>query len=259
MALSITILGCGSSAGVPMIGCDCEVCQSADPKDKRTRVSIFVETEGKGILIDTSPDLRQQALRANLRQVDGVLYTHEHGDHSHGIDDLKRFNYLKQDQLHIYGDARTIQLLESRFSYAFLEPNPKYGWFRAALIPHTLMPYEMFEIEGVEVLPFPQVHGKIMSLGFRIGDFAYSTDLNALEDRALEALQGIHTWVVDAQGYSSPISHSNVSQTLEWIGRVKPKRAYLTHMGHELSYAALAKELPHGVAPCYDGLRFDVP
>jgi phosphoribosyl 1,2-cyclic phosphate phosphodiesterase len=259
MAINVTILGCGASTGVPVIGCDCAICHSTDPKDNRTRVSLHVEVGGVGILIDTSPDLRLQALRENIRQVDAVLYTHEHGDHSHGLDDLKRFNHLKQSALTVYGDARTLELIESRFAYAFLEPNPQFGWFRAALVPQVVEPYKPFEVAGVKILPFPQEHGRITTFGYRIGDFAYSTDLNALEDKAFDALKGVHTWVVDAQTYSTPVTHSNVAQTLGWIERVQPKRAILTHMGHELSYATLKAELPKGVEPGYDGLRFTLP
>ncbi len=252
--MRITILGCGASAGVPLIGCDCPVCTSDNPKNTRTRVSVWVEVGGKSLLIDTSPDLRQQALTNNITHLDAVLYTHEHGDHSHGIDDLKRFNFLRQEPLPIYGDDRTMALLQQRFPYVFLEPTPEYGWFRACLVSNTVTPGIPFTVEGVEIIPFEQQHGKITTLGYRIGDFAYSTDVNQLDDTAFAALEGVKTWIVDCQTYSPPFTHSNVERTLSWIERVNPVHAIFTHMGHELEYEELKNTLPEGVEPGYDGM-----
>lgn len=256
--MRVTVLGCGASTGVPLVGCGCPVCVSDNPKNKRLRVSVYVETEDVALLIDTSPDLRQQALSNGLKRVDAVLYTHDHSDHTHGVDDLRRFNAMQEGYIPVYGDKRTMESIQQRFAYAFRGYDTRYGWYKAALKPHIIRPYDVFSISGVEILPFNQVHGDIISLGYRIGDFAYSTDVNRLDDAAFEALKGVKLWVVDCQSYSKPYTHSYLEQTLEWIERVKPERAILTHIGHELEYEKLLAELPANVQPAYDGMRLEL-
>lgn len=258
MLTTITILGCGASSGVPVIGCDCAVCKSDNPKNKRSRVSLYVESDSASLLIDTSPDLRAQVLTHNIRKIDAVLYTHEHGDHSHGIDDLRAFNFMNQASIPAYGDERTMELLKQRFAYIFAPPMPQFGWFRASLTAHTVEPIKRFRVKGVSVLPFHQIHGKINTLGYRIGDVAYSTDLNMLDDTAFVALRDLSLWIVDCQGMQPSFSHSHLEQTLAWIKRVKPKRAILTHMGHDLEYDTLKAMLPPHVEPAYDGLQITV-
>lgn len=255
--MQLTILGCGASTGVPLIGCDCEVCVSNNPKNKRRRVSVYIKAEKAALLIDTSPDLRMQALDNKIKHVDAVLYTHEHSDHSHGIDDLRRFNVLSQNYIPVYSDARTIELLKQRFAYAFKPPEAEYGWYKAALTPHIIKPGSSFEINGVKITSYPQIHGKITTLGYRIGDFAYSTDVNEMPEEAFGILEGIKIWVVDCQGYKPLYTHAHLEQTLKWIARVKPDRAILTHMGHEFDYETLRRELPAGVEPAYDNMVID--
>lgn len=254
ISMKITILGCGASAGVPIIGCDCAVCRSDNPRNKRSRVSILIEVDGVCILVDTSPDLRQQCLTNNINTVDAIIYTHDHADHTHGIDDIRPLNYRRGKPIDIYGDAATMDILKYRFDYAFRPPVPEYGWFRPAVNSHVVEPGKSFLISGVKILPFTQVHGKTVSLGLRIGNFAYSTDVNRLDETAFEALAGVKTWVVDCLKYTPAPTHSHLEQTLEWIERVKPNHAVLTHMTHDLGYEELLTRLPEGVEPGYDGM-----
>lgn len=253
--MKITILGCGNSSGIPVIGCNCLVCNSNNPKNRRSRVSVYVETENKKLLIDSSPDLREQALKNHICQVDAVLYTHDHADHTHGIDDLRSFNYLSGNALPIYGDAATISSLQQRFPYAFL-PKPEPAWYRPALVANILpdRPVHKFFIDDISIVYFEQRHNKVKTRGYRIGKFAYSTDTNELPDTAFDVLDGVEVWVVDCLRYTKSHSHSNLENTLDWIKRVKPRLAVLTHMAHEFDYDTLAAELPSGVVPGYDGM-----
>jgi phosphoribosyl 1,2-cyclic phosphate phosphodiesterase len=242
-----------------MIGCDCEVCTSSDPKNKRTRVSILIEINGMNLLVDTSPDMRAQALANNIRRVDAIIYTHEHADHTHGMDDIRSFNYLKNDSMPIYGDARTLTALESRFGYIF-QQKPQTIWYRASVIPNIIPDGDIqpFSVLGVDVVAFKQQHGRSTSLGFRFGDFAYSTDVDQLSDTAFEALRGVKVWVVDCLRYTESMTHSTVERTLGWIKKVKPELAVLTHMDHQLDYSRLLSELPSGVVPGYDNMMIEI-
>jgi phosphoribosyl 1,2-cyclic phosphate phosphodiesterase len=252
----ITVLGCGSSAGVPLIGCDCEVCTGKDPKNNRTRVSVLVEVGEKNLLIDSSPDLRQQALRENITRVDAVLYTHDHADHTNGLDELRSFNYLSQGIIPIFGDERTIELLKKRFHYAFL-PKPDNLWYRPCLEPHVFVdkPVGDFLLSGQEITYIQLGHGKSKTYGYRIGNFAYCTDCDSLSDEAFSALEGLDLWIVDCLRKTPSHSHAHLDLTLSWIDRAKPKRAVLTHMAHDLDYHSLKASLPEAVEPGYDGLQ----
>jgi phosphoribosyl 1,2-cyclic phosphate phosphodiesterase len=257
--MKVTILGCGASTGVPLIGCECSVCTSDNPKNNRLRVSVLIEINGINLLIDTSPDLRQQALNNHIRRVDAVLYTHDHADHTQGLDDLRAFNHLSNKVIPIYSRQRTIASLQQRFSYAFL-PKPENIWLRPCVEP-VILPETAthdFTVAGIPVTMFTQNHGKTTSLGYRIGDFAYSTDTNGLPDSALEALHGVKVWIVDCLRYSESFSHSHLELTLGWIRQVKPELAILTHMAHEFDYDILSAELPSGVVPGYDGMVLDM-
>lgn len=255
MSLKITMLGCGSSAGVPFIGCNCAVCTSDDPKNKRTRVSLMVETGGKYLLIDSSPDLRQQALRAKLDRVDAVIYTHDHADHANGLDELRSFNYLQQGAIPIYGDAHTLKMIKQRFDYAFL-PKPENLWYRPCLIPHATVDKAVgsFDLMGQEIRYYELGHGKAKTYGYRIGNFAYSTDCDYIPEASFAALEGLDVWIVDCLRYTTSYSHAHLEMTLGWIERVKPKRAILTHMSHDFDYHTLKASLPDGVEPGYDGM-----
>jgi phosphoribosyl 1,2-cyclic phosphate phosphodiesterase len=252
--MRVTILGCGNSTGVPALGCDCSVCRSDNPKNKRTRVSVLVEAGGYNILIDSSPDLRQQALRHKVRRVDAVLYTHDHADHANGIDDLRSFNYLSGKALPAYGNAATLDVLKQRFPYAFLPPPPI--WSRPCLIPHALpqLPASEFKFNDLTIGYFEQLHAKVNTIGYRIGNFAYSTDVKIIPEASFKALEGVEVWIVDCLRYKEAFSHSHLAQTLEWIGRVKPRLAILTHMDHDFDYDKLSKELPSGVLVGFDGM-----
>lgn len=253
--MKVTLLGTGSSSGVPEVGCRCSVCVSDNPKNKRTRVSICVEVQGKRILVDSSPDLRQQALREGYDRIDAVLYTHDHADHTGGLDDLRAFNVRMDAPIPVYGNKATLEMLEKRYGYAFL-PKPERAWYRPCLVPHILPDEEdfSFDVQGVNVKAFEQIHGKIKTFGYRFGDFAYSTDVDVMPESAFSALEGVDTWVVDCLRYTESYTHSNVKRSFEWIARVKPRVAILTHMAHELDYERLLSECPAGILPGYDGM-----
>lgn len=257
--MRMTLLGSGSSAGVPEIGCSCKVCTSADPKNKRLRASLLMEIDGKTLLIDTSPDLRQQALRHDIKRVDAVLYTHDHADHTGGVDDMRAFNVQADAPIPVYGNDATLSLLEARYAYAFL-PRPERVWYRPCLVPHVLPdePVCDFEVQGIGIRAFQQVHGKIKTFGYRVGNFAYSTDTDQLPETAFQALEGVDTWIVDCLRYSESYTHSNLERTLGWIARVKPRMAILTHMAHDFDYATLSSGLPEGVVAGYDGISVEL-
>ncbi|MGD9535828.1 MAG: MBL fold metallo-hydrolase [Alphaproteobacteria bacterium] len=250
--MKITVLGCGTSSGVPMVGCACAVCRSDHPRNKRRRVSILVQEEDASLLVDTSPDLREQLLSAQVSRLSAVLYTHGHADHCHGIDDLRSINYHMNTALDSYGTEETLAAIQARFGYAFREPAS--WWHSPSLRPRPVN--EPFEVEGVRVTPFEQVHGRGVTTGylFGAGEAAYSTDVNSLSDDAFELLHGVRLWVVDCLGYQPHPSHAHLEMTLGWIERVKPRLAVLTHMSHQFDYETLRAELPDGVVPGHDGM-----
>lgn len=251
--MKITILGCGGSGGVPMFGNDWGACDPHEPKNRRTRASVLIETEKTTLLIDTSPDMREQLLRAHAQKLSAVLYTHAHADHCHGIDDLRAVNWRMKAPIDVYGDEPTIEKLTRRFDYIFnVKQLEAERYYKPALVPHIINGPLAFD--DCTVIPFRQDHTFMSTLGFRIGAFAYSTDCKKLPEESFAALKGIHTWVVDCVGYEEHPTHSHLAQTLEWINQVKPKKAYLTHMGTGLDYATLCSQLPDFIRPAYDGL-----
>lgn len=257
--MKITVLGCGSSGGTPLVGPDgwADIDRD-DPRNRRRRPSILVETETTRILVDTSPDLRNQLLDANIWKIDAILFTHAHADHVNGIDDIRSLNYQKGGPIDAYSNGFTLDILKERFGYVF-EPyrtrNPQF--WRPCLTPHIID--GPFTIGDIEIQHFDQEHGRMPSLGFRFGSFAYSTDVKTLSDAAFELLDGIDVWIVDALGETPHPTHSHVAQTLEWIERIGPKRAVLTHLGHRTDYARLSAQLPAGVEPGYDGMVIRIP
>lgn len=253
--MKVTILGTGSSAGVPEVGCSCPVCTGGNPKNHRSRVSVLVEVGGKRILIDASPDLRQQALKNGISSLDAVIFTHDHADHTGGLDDLRAFNVRSDAPLDVYASAETLEILQSRYGYAFL-PRPERAWYRPCLVPHTLPSAPVFQVEvaGEMISGFEQAHGKIKTYGYRFGAFAYSTDVDVMPDSAFEALEGVDTWMVDCLRYTASYTHSNLERTLGWIERLKPRMAILTHMAHDFDYPVLLGQCPAGVVPGYDGM-----
>lgn len=264
VALKVTMLGSGASSGVPVIGCECAVCSSTDPRNKRTRVSIVVESATTRILVDSSPDLRQQLLATGMTKFDAVVFTHEHADHMHGIDELRSLNWHKNGPLDAYGDARTLAEAKRRFGYAFEAPGEmtaKGVWIVPVLAPKIVEPGAAFRIGDIDVSAFVQIHGgdRDPTLGLRFGSFAYSTDVKELPEAAFDALAGVDTWIVDCLQEPPNWAHSHLAQTLQWIERVGPRRAVLTHMNHRVDYTDWAAKLPTGVEPGFDGLVLEVP
>jgi phosphoribosyl 1,2-cyclic phosphate phosphodiesterase len=254
--MRVTVLGCGPSTGVPVIGGNWGRCDPDDPRNRRRRVSVLVEISGVVILIDTSPDLREQLLDAGVSWIDAVVMTHAHADHLHGIDDLRSVNRLMRSAIPLYADARTLAEIESRFGYVFKPVEEPGRFYKPTLVPHEIA--GPFQIRGIAVLPFVQDHGFSTTLGFRIGGFAYSTDVTELDDTAFDALKGIELWIVDCLRREPHPTHSHLAKTLSWIGRVRPRRAILTHMDQSLDYRELSDELPSGVEPGYDRLVIDL-
>jgi len=260
MTLNVTILGCGTSGGVPRIGNIWGACDPHNSKNRRRRCSLLVEREGAEgttrVLVDTSPDLREQLLDAGVGLLDGVLYTHDHADHAHGIDDLRMVAYNGHRRIDIYCDEATGRSLRERFTYCF-EPPPG-SEYPAILDGHVIRAGETVNIVGaggaIEVLPFRQRHGQSETLGFRFGGIAYSPDVSDFPEESLKYLAGLDVWIIDALRYTTHPSHFSVEQALSFIARVRPKRAVLTHMHVDLDYATLARELPQGVEPAYDGM-----
>jgi phosphoribosyl 1,2-cyclic phosphate phosphodiesterase len=265
--LRVTILGCGASPGTPRIGNDWGACDPNEPKNRRTRCSaLFERVENGGgrptrVLVDTGPDFRAQALACGVNFIDAVVYTHPHADHIHGIDDLRVFWQDARRLVDVYADAPTGARLREAFGYCFETP-PGLS-YPPILKLHTIERGVPLTIDGASgpltIMPFRQTHGETESLGLRVGNVAYSCDVSALGDDALEHLGNLDTWIVDALRDRPHPSHFNVAEALDWIARVKPRHAILTHMHGELDYATLKRELPANVEPAYDGMTFELP
>ena len=264
MTLRFTILGCGSSAGVPRVGGKWGACDPKNPKNRRLRCSALIErlsADGATrVLIDTSPDCRQQLLSVGVDWLDGVLFTHEHADHCHGIDELRQVSFNGQSMVDVYHDERIGEKLRKRFSYCFRQPSDSN--YQRILRGHVIAPGEPVSISGpggdIEVMPFRQQHGSTETMGYRVGGIGYSPDVNFLPDASLALLEGLDVWILDALRYGKHPSHYSVSEALELIERLKPKRAVLTHMHEDLDYETLKRELPATVEPAYDGLSFEL-
>ena len=264
MTLRATILGCGSSGGVPRIGSMWGACDKSNPKNRRRRSGFLVERLGNrrhtSVIVDTSADLREQLLSVRCEAVDGVFYTHDHADHTHGIDDLRMVAYAMKQRIPVWSDARTKESLEHRFSYCFdVQPSSNYA---PILKGHCLTPGEAVTVEGptgaIEVMPVALEHGDIGSVGYRVGGLFYSPDISGIPDSSVPLLQGLDVWIVDALRYNRHPSHFSVKDALGWIEKLRPKRAILTHMTTDLDYEALARELPAGVEPAYDGMVIEL-
>jgi phosphoribosyl 1,2-cyclic phosphate phosphodiesterase len=260
-----TILGCGSSPGVPRISNDWGACDPSEPKNRRSRCSLLIERfeslSGKPtrILVDTGPDVRNQLLAAHVDRLDGVIYTHAHADHIHGIDDLRAFWLNTKRLVDVYSDDATTRRLFEAFGYCFTAPP---GSFYQPMLRHTpIGAGTTFAIDGpggpIEVRPFRQIHGDIDTLGLRVGGLAYSCDVSHLPDEALPELDGLDLWIVDALRYRPHPSHFSVSDALHWIERLRPRRAVLTHMHSDLDYQALRRELPGDIEPAFDGMQVE--
>jgi len=252
MKATVTFLGSGTSHGVPMIGCTCAVCTSADPRDRRSRPSIHIHVDGgPSILVDTSTDLRQQVLANRIARVDAILVTHSHADHVMGLDDVRRFNVMQGGAIPAFADERTAGDLRKTFSYIFNPSTEKGGGIPEIALTTIAGP---FNIGAVRIQPVPLFHGSRPILGYRVGTFAYLTDCNRLPDEAWPLLEGLDVLVLDALRHNPHPTHFTVAEALEVVQRVKPRQTYFTHMCHKLGHAATNASLPAGVELAYDGL-----
>jgi phosphoribosyl 1,2-cyclic phosphate phosphodiesterase len=255
-AANVLVLGSGTSHGVPMIGCECDTCRSIDPRDRRLRASVLIRvSDGPSILIDTTTDLRAQALAHGVKRVDAIVYTHSHADHVMGLDEVRRFNMLQKSAIPCYGDDRTLRDLRRIYAYMFDPNTPKGGG-----IPQVVLAAIAGEfcIGSATFVPVPIMHGSRRILGYRIGSFAYLTDCSSIPDESWPLLTGVHTLILDALRERPHPTHLSVNEALAIVERLGPARAYFTHMCHDLAHAATCARLPAGVELAYDGLSFDI-
>ena len=252
--MRLTFLGTGTSTGVPTVGCHCRVCTSADPLDKRTRPSVALEFDGRVVLIDTTPDLRQQALREGLERLDAVVFTHGHADHVLGLDDTRVFYFRQQVPLPIYADPYTLSSIRRIFAYVF-DGSYKYGGV-GKLDPHVID--GPFELWGLKLVPVPVFHGDLPVLGFRFGNAAYVTDFSTIPDDSMALLEGLDVLVLDALRHKPHPTHSTVENSLQLVEKLKPQRAFFTHIAHQLGHAETNAALPPNVRLAHDGLKLDL-
>lgn len=249
--VELLFLGTGTSAGVPMIGCHCAVCTSTDPHDKRMRPSVVISYSGTRVLVDTTPELRLQCIANGVDRIDTIVFTHAHADHIMGLDDVRRFNYLKGGPLDVWSDHRTHETVNKCFAYAFKEPDPEQKVFRPHLVHRAIE--GPFEIEGVRWTPIPLLHGALPVLGFRIGGLAYCTDVSSIPEPTFDLLEGLDVLVLDALQYRKHITHFSVEQAIEAARRIGAKRTLFTHIAHSLPHEQTNRELPDGIRLAYDG------
>jgi phosphoribosyl 1,2-cyclic phosphate phosphodiesterase len=257
-ARRLVVLGSGTSTGVPVLGCDCRVCLSPDPLNQRTRPSVLLQLPGGNLLVDTTPEMRLQLLRERVGQVHAIAFTHAHADHLFGLDDARLFPRWIGGPVPVYCESDVEQTIRRVFSYAFDD--------HAARMPHggvpslefrTIEPFAPFEALGVEILPIRLHHGRFRVLGFRVGDLAYCTDVSAIPDESLERLRGLDVLVLDALRHEPHPTHLCLNEALQIIARLRPRRAYLTHLSHGLDHATTEAALPPGVRLAYDGLSLE--
>jgi phosphoribosyl 1,2-cyclic phosphate phosphodiesterase len=257
--MRLTFLGTGTSFGVPQVGCACDVCRSADPRDRRSRSAALLEANGSTLLIDTPPELRLQLIAGGVTQVDAVLYTHEHADHIAGIDDLRIFSVRQRRALPIYGPPETLERLRASFSYIFDDVPPHEGTSKPNLALHPIPPDQVVDVAGVPVLPLAFRHGRLRVYGYRIGGLAYITDVKVIEPPERNRLHGLDTLVLNALWWRPHPTHLSIGEAVATAQSLGARRTYLTHLTHETGHAALAAALPAGVCPAYDGLTVEVP
>lgn len=253
--MKITFLGTGTSQGVPVIGCRCEVCQSLDFRDKRFRSAVHIETDGQSLVIDTGPDFRQQMLRENIERLDAILFTHAHRDHTAGLDDVRSYNFLQNMDMPVYGSEAVLDQLRNDYSYIFVKESypglPRLKLFRIDESP--------FSINGTRIVPLPVRHLHLPVFGFRIMNFSYITDANFISDETAKLLQGTEVLVLNALQKERHVSHFNLEQALAEVERIKPRKAWFTHISHKLGrQAEIERQLPANVALAYDGLQLSM-
>ena len=252
--MRITFLGTGTSQGVPVIGCKCEVCKSENKKDKRLRSSVLIEEDNKNIVIDTGPDLRQQSLKNNLCKIDFVLYTHAHRDHVSGIDELRSFNFIQKEEIHGFGNRELVNQLKKDYSYIF--QNQKYPGLPKV---NLKIVDEKFNLEGVDIIPIQALHYKLKILGYRIKDFTYLTDVKTIEEKELKKINGSKILVINCLQINEHISHLNLDEALELVNKLNVEKVYFTHISHNLGlYDKIQSILPKNVNLAYDNLKIEL-
>jgi phosphoribosyl 1,2-cyclic phosphate phosphodiesterase len=265
MPLIFTILGCGSSAGVPRVAMGWGDCDPNNPKNRRRRCSLLVDRVGPSgkttLLVDTSPDLREQLIEAKVENLDGVLFTHDHADHSHGIDDLRSLVMFQRRRVDVHLDATTSAALHAKFSYCF--ETPPGSSYPPIVTEHRISAGNPVTIEGeggaITVIPFTQLHGDGTTLGFRFASLAYSCDVSGIPEASLPHLQNLDVWILDALRYKPHPSHFSVAESRAWIERMAPRRALLTNLHTDLDYEGLRSSLPKHVEPAFDGMKIELP
>ena len=255
--MQITFLGTGTSQGVPVIGCSCAVCRSVDYRDKRLRVSVHVQTQGKSIVIDSGPDFRQQALREHINHLDALVFTHEHKDHTGGLDDIRAYNFRQQQDMPLYAEPRVLEQLQREYAYIFAQH--KYPGIPQVELHPILSDTAAFAVAGIEFQPIRALHYKLPVLGFRVGGFTYVTDANHLSPEALEQMRGSDVIVLNALRHEKHISHFTLQEAVAILEDLAPTRAYLTHISHQLGrHRDVEAQLPAFIRLAYDGLRIRV-
>lgn len=253
--MKITFLGTGTSQGVPIIGCKCEVCQSIDPKDKRLRTSVHIETKDLSLVIDSGPDFRQQMLREKIEKLDAILYTHDHKDHTAGLDDVRAFNYIQKKPMEVFAEENVLETIKREFSYAF-KKNKYPGVPRIDL---NTIENKTFNIQNQSITPIRGLHHKLPVLGYRINNMAYITDMNYISEEEMKKLQNLDVLIINALRIEKHISHFNLEEALFVIENCKPKKAYLTHLSHAMGkYEELSGNLPKNVNVAFDGLSIQI-
>jgi phosphoribosyl 1,2-cyclic phosphate phosphodiesterase len=253
-SLQLTILGSGTSMGVPTLGCHCEVCESGDPRDKRTRPSVLLSYNGRNVVVDTTPDFRAQAMRERIDRLDAVIYTHAHADHILGLDDIRPYNLKQGGLVPVYASAQTQKTLRRQFAYIF-DDAPTESSVPGVEMRTIEGPFELF---GLKFSPVPANHGQQPVLGFRFGGAAYLTDFSSVPEPSKKLLTGLDDFILDALRYAPHPMHSNVAQSLALVAELKPRRAWFTHICHDLSHTEANAKLPDGVQLAYDGLKLEV-
>ena len=253
--MKVTFLGSGTSQGVPVIGCTCEVCTSLDFRDKRLRSSIHVEIREQSFVVDTGPDFRQQMLRERVKRIDAILFTHAHRDHTAGLDDVRAYNFMQKMDMPVYGTQPVLDQLKIEYAYAFVKDS--YPGIPRLLF--HLIDDSSFTVNGIELLPLPVMHLNMPVYGFRFQNFSYITDANFIPDATVEKLKGTEILVLNALQREPHISHFNLQEALLMVDRIKPKKTYLTHISHKLgTHADVSRELPESVELAYDGLQLEL-